>query len=65
MTSEQARKKFSRWVDEVGGASEAAEKLGCTVTAVWYIKNGKRNVGLRIAIALQKSAGIPAEAWGQ
>lgn len=63
MTLVQARKKFSDWVDEMGGASEAAERLDCTVQTVAHIRTGRRNAGLRIALALEEFAGIPATAW--
>jgi transcriptional regulator with XRE-family HTH domain len=62
MTPKQTRKKFAAAV-KVDGEALAAVKLQCSTTQVIYIASGKRNPGLRIAVAIEEAYGIAAVDW--
>lgn len=62
MTPLQTRKRFSTIVAKEGKEVVAA-KIGCSVTHVLYISEGKREIGLRLAVAVQEVYGLPAVDW--
>ena len=62
MTPAQAHQKFAKIVDQEGRVLVAA-RLGCSVTQVIYIAQGKREPGLRIACAIEEVYEIPPQAW--
>ena len=62
MTPDQARRKFAQAVLKEGEALVAV-RLRCSTTQVIYIASGKRNPGLRVAVAIEEAYGIPAGNW--
>jgi hypothetical protein len=65
MNSNQARDRFIRWVDKVGGVQAAAQRLGCTKSFVSHVVNGRRGLGLRYGLKYQELDGVPALAWAR
>lgn len=62
MTPDEARRKFAQAVLKEGEALVAV-RIQCSTTQVIYIASGKRNPGLRIAVAIEEAYKIPAADW--
>ncbi len=60
---EESRRRFAAAVKEDGGHEVAAARLKCSVSQVSNIIGGKRDVGLRIARAIEEVYSIPMENW--
>jgi hypothetical protein len=64
MTLSQARRRFKKWVRSCESDSEAARMLGCTKGAICHIMNGRRDLGLRLALKFQQiDPEVPADVW--
>jgi hypothetical protein len=59
---EQARKKFADTVSR-DGVIAVALLLNCSISQVFSIASGRRNPGLRIAVAIWRHFQIPVETW--
>ena len=57
-----ARDRFRAWVVGIGGAVEAADKLGISRARVYQIIKSD-DPGIRAAIAIQRQAGIAVTEW--
>lgn len=58
------RKRLAQWLKKTRMSQrEAATILGVHFTHVNQILNGKRSVGLALALRIEASAGIPVRAW--
>lgn len=62
MTPEQARQRFAKIVERDGKEMVAA-RLGCSVTQVIYIVQGKRDPGMRISCAIEEIYEIAMHEW--
>lgn len=62
MTPDQTRKRFAAVVKKEGEAMVAV-RLQCSVSQIRSIIAERRNLGLRIAIAIEEAYGIPAGDW--
>lgn len=64
-----AREKFNRWVDEELKRPRAtrvsiAARLGVSPSVLTKLrKDPNRSVSLDLAVAIEREAGIPVEAW--
>jgi len=63
MNRRQARKRFAKWVEAVGGQSAAARKLNCSKAMVCLMVAGKRSAGVILGPVIEEHVGIPPRAW--
>lgn len=62
---QNGRARLRAWIErsQFGSQKEAADVLGFDHTFLSQILNGHRQPGLRNAVAIERIAGIPVEAW--
>ena len=62
MTPKLTRKRFANVV-KMEGATVVAVRIRCSVSQIQSIADGRRNPGLRTAVAIKEAYGIPEEDW--
>ena len=60
--TETLRDRLRRLIEETGGMTAAASRVGCTTAALYQILDGGRP-GLPIAVGIEQAYGIPPRAW--
>lgn len=62
MSPSETRKRFAEILEREGREVVAA-KIGCSVSHAVYVAKGERDIGLKLAVAIEEVYSLPAIGW--